>query len=244
MKRVLILGGTAEARALASALTASGIPVVSSMAGRVSRPRIPAGEVRMGGFGGPEGLAVYLREARITHVIDATHPFATTMTANGAEAARRTGTPLVRFARPGWRDHPDADQWRWVDSYTEARSAADELGKRPFVTTGRQTLHHYIGPWRERDVLVRVVEPLDDSAPAAWQVVLDRGPYEPGAELELMSKHRIDVLLTKDSGGAYTAAKLDAAARLGIPVVVVRRPRVPVEVLEVTSVEDVVAALG
>lgn len=241
--RVLILGGTAEARALAAALVAGGVPVVSSLAGRVSRPRLPAGEVRIGGFGGAAGLADFLRHDRITHLVDATHPFAATMTGNGVHAARLTGTPFVRFARPGWRDRPDAARWHWVSSYDEARRAADGLGSRPFLTTGRQTLQHFVEPWRDRAVLVRVVEPLGDAVPASWRVVLDRGPFELDGEVELLGAHRADVLLTKDSGGAYTAAKLDAAARLAIPVVVVARPRVPAQVDEVSSVAGVLALL-
>lgn len=241
--RVLILGGTAEARALAQALTDRAVAVVSSLAGRVSTPRLPAGEVRIGGFGGIDGLAELISTDGITHVVDATHPYATTMSAHGVAAADRAGVPFVRYARPGWRSHALAGGWTWVSSYTEAQIAADRLGSRPFITTGRQTLTHYLGGWWDRRALVRVVEPLGEQAPAAWTVVLDRGPYEVDAEHSLMSRHGVNVLLTKDSGGSYTAAKLTAADRLGIPVVVVRRPDMPTGAREVSTLDDVLATL-
>ena len=241
--RVLILGGTAEARALARALVDQDVAVVSSLAGRVSRPRLPVGEVRIGGFGGVSGLADFITSDDITHVIDATHPFATTMTRHAVDATSAMGTPLVRYARPGWRSHPHAGRWTWVASYAEARTAADRLGTRPFLTTGRQTLPHFIEAWADRAVLARLVEPLEQNPPSRWQILLDRGPYDLESELALMNEHGTDVLLSKDSGGAYTAAKLDAAAQLGIAVVVVARPQVPPTVAEVTSVEDALAAL-
>ena len=239
---VLVLGGTAEARALALGLEAGGVRFVSSLAGRVSRPRLPVGDVRVGGFGGVDGLVQYLTDHAVTAVVDATHPFAATMTLHAAQACAQTRTPLVRLARPGWAAHPDASTWTWVVSHDEARAVAEELGRRPFLTTGRQTLAHYAG-WTDRDVLVRVVEPLETAPPARWTVVEDRGPYAVEAEIALLRTHRVDVLLTKDSGGVYTSAKLTAASELGVPVVVVERPPPPPGVLAVSSVADVVAAL-
>lgn len=242
--RVLILGGTAEARALAAQLVEQQIPVISSLAGRVSQPRLPAGEVRLGGFGGVDGLARYLDEHDITHLIDATHPFATTMTAHAVAASTARGVPLVRLARPGWSSHPLADTWSWVDDYDAARQAADELGRRPFLTTGRQTLPHFLPAWGDRAVLVRIVEPLAEPAPTSWTVLRDRGPYDVESERALMRDHGVDVLLTKDSGGAYTAAKLTAAADLAIPVVVVSRAPAPATVTTADSVTGALAALG
>ncbi len=212
------------------------------MAGRVSQPRMPAGRIRIGGFGGAEGLADYLRADGVTHLVDATHPFAAGMRANAAHAAEASGVPLIRLARLGWAEHPDAGSWRWVASYDDAREAAASLGRRPFVTTGRQTLAHYAS-WTDRDVLVRVVELLDLAVPARWTVVLDRGPYRLAGELELLRAHGVDVLLTKDSGGAYTAAKLDAARELDVPVVVVARPPSLAGTTEVTTVDEVLALL-
>ena len=240
---VLVLGGTAEARALAAELDAHGVGFVSSLAGRVSRPRLPVGEVRVGGFGGVPGLTAYLRERDVSAVVDATHPFAATMTANAARACADTRVPLLRLARPGWGDHPDAGRWTWVASQDEAREAAGRLGSRPFLTTGRQTLGHY-ARWADRDVLVRVVEPLASVVPARWSVVQDRGPYAVQGELSLMREHRVDVLVTKDSGGAYTRAKLDAARQLEVPVVVVRRPEPPRGVPTVSTTGEVLAALS
>ncbi len=241
--RVLILGGTAEGRALAQALVGAGIDVESSLAGRVSRPRLPEGRVRSGGFGGADGLAAYCAQQGITHLVDATHPFATTMTAHAVAAGEQAGVPVLRLARPGWRAHPLADSWHWVSSYDEARERAEEVGGTPFITTGRQTLTHYAS-WAGRDVLVRVVEPLDGAPPAGWTVLEDRGPYTIEGERAVMRRHDIEVVLTKDSGGAYTAAKLDAAAELGIPVIVVARPAIPSGADEVSTVAEVVSWLG
>lgn len=244
MTRVLLLGGTAEARALAAALVDAGFDFVSSLAGRVSKPRMPVGDVRVGGFGGVDGLAAALVEGGFTHLVDATHPFAVRMTANAGGAAGVAGVPCLRLARPGWSEHPDAAAWHWVDDYDAGRELAEQLGVgRPFITTGRQTLEHYAS-WTDRDVLVRVVEPLDEDPPARWTVLLDRGPFGVEGELALMRDSGVDVLLTKDSGGAYTAAKLTAAAELGVPVIVVRRPQVPPGVAEVTTVDDVLTWLG
>lgn len=241
--QVLVLGGTAEARALAAALVAAGVPVTSSLAGRVSRPRLPAGEVRIGGFGGGTGLARWLRSAAVRAVVDATHPFAATMSRHAVGATRTTGVPLLRLARPGWSSRPDAAAWTWVDDVVGAAAAADRLGERPFVTTGRQTLPALVGPWADRHLLVRLVEPPAEPLPEAWEVLRSRGPFAVEDELATMREHGVDVLLTKDSGGAYTAAKLDAARTLGVPVVVVRRPRVEPGVAAVPDVPAVLAWL-
>ncbi len=235
-QRILVLGGTGEARELAVQLHADGVAVVSSLAGRVSRPVRPVGEVRVGGFGGPEGLAAYLRAAQITAVVDATHPFAARISASAARAAELTGVRLVRLQRPGWRGHPDADRWRWVADATAARLAASGAA-RPFLTTGRQSLPDFLA-WTDRDVLARVVDPPDVRLPPRWTVLLARGPYQRRAERDLMTGHRVDCLLTKDSGGPLTAAKLDAAADLGVPVVVIERPPAPAGVSLVPTVAE------
>jgi len=240
--RVLVLGGTAEAREVAAALDADGIDVVSSLAGRVSRPRLPVGRVRIGGFGGVEGLATYLAAEGLSAVVDATHPFATTMSGHAREAGARAGVPVVRFARPGWGDRPDAAGWHWETSLEAVCRTAGSLGQRPFISSGRQTLPAFAG-WTDRDVLVRVVEPLDEPPPARWSVVEDRGPYAVAGEVALLRRHRVDVLVTKDSGGSYTSAKLDAAAQLGVPVVVLARPAAPQGAREVTTVAACLAAL-
>lgn len=225
MTHVLILGGTAEARSLAAELEAKGVPLTSSLAGRVSRPRLPVGPVRVGGFGGVEGLVSWMREHAVTAVVDATHPFAATMGAHAAQACSALDVPLLRLARPGWAEHPDAAGWTWVTSHEAAREAVEKVGGVPFVTTGRQTLHHHVEAWVDRPVLVRLVEPPEVPLPEAWTVLRSRGPFDVPGEEALMREHRVSVLLTKDSGGSYTEAKLDAARHLGIPVVVVARPR-------------------
>lgn len=237
---VLVLGGTREARALARLLDDAGVAVTSSLAGRVSRPALPVGEVRIGGFGGVEGLADYQRAHGVDAVVDATHPFAATITAHAAEAAALTGIPLVRLQRPGWEDHPLAVTWHWVDSTAEAVALAERLGERTFITTGRQSLPAYAA-WTDRYALVRVVEAPDWPLPDTWGVLLSRGPYDLASEATLMQEHGIDVLTTKNSGGALTEAKLRAAADLGVAVVIVRRPPTPVGVEVVTTAS---AAVG
>ncbi|MGW5238429.1 cobalt-precorrin-6A reductase [Monashia sp. NPDC004114] len=241
--RVLVLGGTGEARAVAAALDARGDHVVSSLAGRVSAPALPVGEVRTGGFGGVEALAEYIGREGFSAIIDATHPFAARITANAVSASALARVPLVRLQRPGWERHPRAGSFVWVDDVDRAREAAEAHGIRPFLTTGRQQLEAFAG-WDDRYVLARVVDPPEWTVPATWEVLRARGPYEYVAERELLMSRRVDVLLTKDSGGALTEAKLAAATDLDVTVVVVRRPPVPSGVRVVESVADAVAAIG
>ena len=231
---ILILGGTAEARQLAAALVADGVDVISSLAGRVGGPNLPPGRVRVGGFGGAGGLADYLRREHASAVVDATHPFAAEITKNVVKAASTTGTPLVRLERPGWEEHPHANTWTWVLDAAGARAAA-ESACRPFLTTGRQSLRDFAA-WADRDVLVRLVDPPATSLPQRWNVILSRGPYSYDGEHAILTEHAIDVILTKDSGGAHTVAKLDAADHLGIPVVIIARPEpAPVPILRTVA---------
>lgn len=243
---VLILGGTAEARVLAAALHKDGRPVITSLAGRVRHPTLPAGEVLIGGFStqeadGIDGLAGYVTEQRIAAVVDATHPFATTISANAAAATQRTGTPLVRLERPGWRAHPDADRWTWVPSIEEAAHTR-ATAHRPFLTTGRQSLSTFLA-WADTEVTVRVVDPPDVTLPARWRLIRSRGPYAYADERALMVGHRTDLLVTKDSGGSHTAAKLDAARDLGVRVVVIARPPARAGIAQVSTVAEVFAWL-
>jgi len=205
-------------------LAAEEVAFVSSLAGRVSRPRLPYGTVRVGGFGGVEGLAGYLRDHNISAVVDATHPFATTISAHAVAACARSVVPLLRLARPGWADLPAAGRWHWVASHDEAAETGARLGSSILLTTGRQALDRFVVPLGSHDVVARVVDPVDLDLPATWRVLIDRGPYSLAGERSLMAQHRIDVLVTKDSGGDHTRAKLDAAEELGVAVVVVRRP--------------------
>lgn len=236
---VVILGGTEQARLLAAALAARpGVRVVSTLAGRVARPRLPAGEVRIGGFGGPDGLAEWLRREHVDAIVDATHPFAERISASAGEAARLAGVPLLMLRRPGWSAEP-GDDWRWVVSLDEAARLLPATGRRAFLTTGRQGLPAFAGVsgvW----FLIRCVDPPQPPLPTDMQLLLARGPYTVDGELALMTEHRIDVLVTKDSGGSATSAKLAAARRLGLPVIVVRRPAAP----DVPAVETVEEALS
>lgn len=235
---ILVLGGTAEARKLARGLHAAGVAVTSSLAGRVSRPRLPPGDVRVGGFGGPEALALWLREHSVGAVVDATHPFAQRISASAAEACPRAGVALLRLQRPGWSEGP-GDRWHWVNDLDAAAAAIPSLGERVLLTTGRQGLPAFAG-LQDAWFLVRCVEEPETPLPPRCRLLLDRGPYTPDKEVALIDEHRIDLVVTKDSGGTHTSAKLGAARRRGLPVIVVRRPPRP-DVATVSTVGDALA---
>lgn len=224
-----MLGGTGEARRLAAALVAvPGLHVVSSLAGRVRAPVLPPGEVRIGGFGGPAGLAAWLREHATAAVVDATHPFAARISAHAATACEATGVPLVVLRRPGGPAEPG---WTVVDSLEQA--ALRLPGERVFLTTGRGGLAAFAAS--DRWFLLRSVDPPEPPLPPRLEVLLDRGPFTLDGERALLREHRIDVLVTRDSGGP--AAKLEAARLEGVPVVVVRRPPPPAGVATVDAVD-------
>ncbi|MFE0476487.1 cobalt-precorrin-6A reductase [Streptomyces sp. NPDC058947] len=240
---VLILGGTAEARALAGVLSARpGVRVTTSLAGRVARPGALDGDVRVGGFGGAEGLAGWLLREKVTALVDATHPFAESITANAARAAALTGVPAVVLRRPGWRPGP-GDRWHPVPSLDAAADLLPRVGRRVFLTTGRLGLAAF-AHLAALHFVVRSVDPPEPPLPPDTHVLLARGPFTVPGETALLREHRVDVLVTKDSGGAATAAKLTAARDLGLPVVVVGRPPLPEGVTAVPDVEGVLERLG
>ncbi|KMS92692.1 cobalt-precorrin-6A reductase [Prauserella rugosa] len=234
--RVLILGGTSEARALAAELVDRDVAVTSSLAGRVAEPRLPKGDIRVGGFGGPEGLARWLADHRVVAVVDATHPFAERISSSAAVAATSADVPVLRLERPGWSQGP-GDDWHWADTLADAARMLPELGTRAFLTSGRQGLAEFAG--LDMWMLARCVDPPEPPLPARLEVILSRGPYRVEDEADLLRRHRIDVLVTKDSGGAMTEAKLTAAREAGIPVIVVRRPPRPA----MPRVDDVKSAV-
>lgn len=233
--RVLLLGGTAEGRALAKALHPQ-VDIVSSLAGRVPDPALPVGPVRVGGFGGVAGLRRYLHDERIDAVVDATHPFAATMTAHAAEACAELRVPHLVLARPAW----DPGSATVVASDGAAAKEVAEQGySRVFLTTGRSG----VAAFADSDAwfLIRAVTPPDDTAmPKHHQLLLSRGPYKYDDELRILNEHRIDVLVTKNSGGEMTRAKVDAAAALKVPVVMVARPQLPEGTRTVGTVEAAV----
>jgi precorrin-6A/cobalt-precorrin-6A reductase len=240
--RVLLLGGTAEGRALAARLHGQ-VDVISSLAGRVPEPALPVGLVRIGGFGGVDGLRSWLRDERIDAVVDATHPFAATMTAHAAQVCGELGVPHLVLARPPW--HP-GDAIVVASDAEAAETVAKKRYSRVFLTTGRSGVKAFADS--DAWFLIRAVtEPDGAVLPRHHQLVLSRGPYRYADEFALLREHRIDALVTKNSGGEMTRAKLDAAAALEIPVVMVARPQLPEGVTAVGTVQeaaDWVAALG
>jgi precorrin-6A/cobalt-precorrin-6A reductase len=226
-RRILILGGTWEARQIADALAARpDLSVVTSLAGRTVEPRRPAGDLRIGGFGGVEGLAGYLRSAAIDLVIDATHPYAAAISRHAAEACRATARPLLRFERAPWKAET-GDRWVEVDSLAAAAQAAPSLGRRAFLTIGVKELGAFAGI-RELWFLVRLVEAPAERLPLLqYEILIGRGPFAMEDEHALLSGRRIDSVIAKNSGGPATYAKIAAARALGLPVLLLRRPSLP-----------------
>jgi len=235
--RILILGGTGEARMLAAELAAAGTDVLSSLAGLVREPQPPDGRVRIGGFGGDTGMVSYLHAEGISAVVDATHPFAAVITASAARAAAQAGVPLLVLHRPEWELHPS-----W-DAVADIRAAAGVVrswpGESVFLTTGRHDLEAFAADDRHR-FLVRTVDPPDGPVPPRVTLILDRGPYTVQGESALMRNHQVGLLVTKNSGGPMTAAKLQAARELGVRVVMVQRPPLPPGSQVVATVADAV----
>jgi len=231
--RVLLLGGTAEARALAARLHPR-VEVISSLAGRVPDPALPVGPVRIGGFGGAGGLRKWLADNDITTVVDATHPFAAGITANAAAACSELGLGHLVVHRPPW----DTDGAHQADSDSAAAELVAAKGySRVFLTTGRSGVAAFRNGTAR--FLIRVVAAPDPAdLPREQDLVLSRGPYRYDDERALMARHRIEAVVTKNSGGSMTRAKLQAAQDLGIDVVMIRRPALPDGVRAVGTVEE------
>lgn len=221
--RVLLLGGTSEGRLLAERLAAGGHEGVVSLAGRTSAPRPQALPTRIGGFGGVDGLKRYLIETGVTHVVDATHPFAAQMSANARAACAALSLPLLVYARAPWRPQP-GDRWIEVADNVAAVAALGEAPRRVFLTIGRQGVADFRAAPRHA-YLLRVIEPpaLDDLPPDC-EVISGRGPFTIEDEIALMRDRRIDVVVSKNSGGALTYAKIEAARALHLPVVMIEPP--------------------
>lgn len=239
--RVLVLGGTAEARELAAAVAArfgERIELIVSLAGRTRAPAAYAGAIRVGGFGGTEGLAEYLRCERIDLLIDATHPFAAAISGHARAAAARTGVRLLTLARPEWQPGPD-DRWTVVPDAEAAAETVQSFGDRVFLTFGGREIDAFAalsGKW----FLVRRIEMPERPLPLGrYEICLGRGPFSLEHERTLLRDYRIDVLVTKASGGAATGAKLEAARELGLPVIMIRRPG-NAAAANVSTVEDAI----
>lgn len=223
-KRIFVLGGTSDANVLAKELLKSGFSVVTSLAGVTENPVLPVGEIRVGGFGGEDGLYDYLKAEGFTALADATHPFAAQISRHGFNAAERAGIPYLRLERAAWTPLP-ADNWISVPD-TETAVAALPHAARMLLTIGRKE----IAPFLAREDLSGVARMIEKPAfdlPPNWALVLARPPFDVEAERELLTFHRISHLVTKNAGGKLTVAKLIAARAQRIPVVMIERPQKP-----------------
>jgi precorrin-6A/cobalt-precorrin-6A reductase len=221
--RVLVLGGTIEASALAHLLAGDkGFDAILSFAGRTTRPRPQPIATRVGGFGGADGLAAYLREQAIEAVIDATHPYADRISANAVAACKQTGVPLATVVRAPWQPQP-GDKWQRVASTEEAAMALGRVPKRVFLSVGRQDLGAFARA-PQHDYLARTVDAPEGVLPPTLEVIQARGPFDKAAERRLLEDGRIEIVVSKNSGGEATYAKIDAARELGLRVVMIERP--------------------
>ena len=225
-RRILVLGGTAEAAALATDVIARAgdrVDLISSFAGRVESPKPPPGRIRIGGFGGADGLAAYIESESVDLIVDATPPFADRMSRNAREAAERTGIPRLLLWRPPWPRHP-LDRWVEVEGIEAAAQALRHLGPRVWLTVGGSELAPFAA-MADRWFLVRVIDAARQPLPFADGTMIEgRGPFSLENERALIRHHRIDTIVSKASGGPATYAKIEAAREADLPVVMVRRP--------------------
>lgn len=237
MAKILVLGGTSEASALARTLADRGDDALFSYAGRTAHPVAQPLPTRVGGFGGIDGLAAFLKAEGITRVVDATHPFAARMSANAVAACARAAVPLVSFERAPWQAGA-GDAWQHVPDLERAVAALPEAPARVFLAIGKQNLeafaarpqHHY---------LLRLVDPPEGALPLPQaEAVIARGPFDAVGDTALLRAHRTDLIVAKNAGGTGARAKLEAARSLGLPVILIDRPRVPGRTI-LSRMEDV-----
>lgn len=226
MRNILILGGTTEASTLARLLAERGERATLSYAGRVDNPRPQPVPVRVGGFGGTEGLAGYLRQQGVTHLVDATHPFAANMSGNAVMAARQTGVPLIALTRPAWPAE-SGDRWTHVPDITSAIAALDGPARRIMLALGRMHADAFAAQPQHFYLLRFVDAPTVLPALPNHHLLVDRGPFDADGDMRLMQDHDIDLILCKNAGGTGAQAKLIAARRLGLPVLMIDRPALP-----------------
>jgi precorrin-6A/cobalt-precorrin-6A reductase len=242
MTRILILGGTAEARQLAGRLAGrTGLEITLSLAGRTATPAAQPVPVRVGGFGGADGLAKYLVAERIDALIDATHPYANVISANAVAAVRRNGVPFIALRRPPWVAVA-GDRWIAASDVREAVRAIGQTPRRVFVALGRNEL----APFRDAPqhyYLIRSVDPVEPPLPLPHVgYVTGRGPFSEADDHALMTEHRIEIVVAKNSGGTATYGKIAAARALGIDVIMLRRPPPP-DAAAIETIEDAIVWL-
>ncbi|MCD2511443.1 cobalt-precorrin-6A reductase [Comamonas endophytica] len=229
MPQVLLLGGTLDAHVLSTLLQAAGVRAIYSYAGVTQTRRTPALPTRVGGFGGVEGLVQYLREQRITQVIDATHPFAAQMSRNAIGACAALGIPLLAMERPAWQAQP-GDQWQHVPDMAAAAEALAPHMQRVFLAIGRKQLAAFAPQAAPRRFVLRIIDKTGEPLPlpaSSYELLIARGPFALADERALLQRHAIDCIVSKNAGGADTYAKIGAARELGVPVVMVDRPQLP-----------------
>jgi precorrin-6A/cobalt-precorrin-6A reductase len=240
--KILILGGTSEARALAEALgRRAEFAVTVSLAGRTAEPLPQGAPVRRGGFGGAEGLARYLSEEKVDVLIDATHPYASAISENAAEAVSETGVKLIALRRPPWRK-VIGDNWIEVDGVEDAVRALGQASRAVFLALGRNELRPFASA-PQHSYLIRSVDPVDPplGVPHVTYITA-RGPFSESEDRDLLTRHNIEAIVAKNSGGAATYGKIAAARALRLPVIMLKRPALP-DVASVATVEEALALL-
>ena len=241
MTRVLLLGGTTEASALASALAERGITAVFSYAGRTAQPVAQPLPTRVGGFGGVAGLQAYLESERISHLIDATHPFAAQMSRHAVQACAATGVALLAYQRPPWQAGP-GDDWQTVPDLASAVAALPDTKSRIFLAIGKQHLAEFAAK-PQHHYLLRLVDPAGALPLPDAEAVIARGPFTYAGDLALLQSHRISRIVAKNAGGMGARAKLDAARTLALPVILIARPELPARAVA-GDIGEVLAWLG